>query len=81
MYVGLVHAVQAAGQLPSSDPRTTVDLMLAAIEGVKLRATFEPHIAESAEQQTIVAGLMRILLSSVHSTSHFVLPSRSPQFA
>jgi hypothetical protein len=41
-----------------------VDLMLAAMEGVKLRAGFEPHIGEPSEQRTIVDGLMTILVGA-----------------
>ena len=64
-YVGLVLAAQAAGQLRVSDPRGAVDLMLAAIEGVKMRAAFEPYIADPAEQHSIVEGLLGIVGSSV----------------
>ncbi len=63
MYVGLVLAAQAQKQLSVREPRAAVDLMLAAIEGVKLRATFEPHIADSTEQARIVQGLIGILAS------------------
>jgi len=63
-YIGLLTAVQAAGQGSVADPRTAVDLMLAAIEGVKVRAVYEPHIACEEEQKTIVEGLMSILVSS-----------------
>jgi AcrR family transcriptional regulator len=62
-YVGLLAAVIASGQLETGDPRASVDLMLEAIEGIKLRATFERHIAESAEQEKLVEGLMGILES------------------
>ncbi len=63
-YVGLLTAVQASGQASAANPRSAVDLMLAAIEGVKLRAVYEPHIACTEEQKTIVEGLMSILVSS-----------------
>jgi len=62
LYIGLLTAAKAAGQTSVENPRATVDLMLAAIEGVKLRAVYEPHIACEAEQQTIVEGLMNILV-------------------
>lgn len=61
MYVGLVAAAQAARQLPDADPRAAVELMLAAIEGVKMQAAFEPHISSPEEQQEIVAGLLAFL--------------------
>ena len=35
--------------------------MLVALEGVKLRAVYEPHLACEEEQRTIVDGLMRIV--------------------
>lgn len=67
LYVGLLTAVKDAGGTTVDDPRTAVDLMLAAIEGVKLRAVYEPHIAAEEEQRTIVDGLMRILVPSAPS--------------
>lgn len=67
LYVGLLTAVRDAGGTAVDDPRTAVDLMLAAIEGVKLRAVYEPHIAAEEEQRTIVDGLMRILVPSAPS--------------
>lgn len=63
LYIGLVRAIEAAGNSSGDNPREVVDLMLAAIEGVKLRAVYEPHIASSQEQKTIVEGLLKILLS------------------
>ncbi len=63
MYIGLVAAANAAGQMNVSDPRVAVNLMLAAIEGVKLRAVYEPEIGEESEQQMIVEGLLAILMS------------------
>ena len=61
MYVGLVQAACVLGELSTPDPEAAVNLMLSAMEGVKLRATFEPHIAAPDEQAVIVAGLMQIL--------------------
>jgi len=61
MYLDLVRAAQAAGPWETADPLAAVNLMLAAIEGVKLRAAFEAHIADPAEQEAIVAGLLEIL--------------------
>jgi AcrR family transcriptional regulator len=60
-YVGLVSAACAAGQLRSPDPEAAVNLMLSAIEGVKLRAVFEPQIACPDEQHAILEGLLGIL--------------------
>ena len=59
-YIGLVAAAQAAGRLPPGNARRRVDLMLEAMEGLKLRAGFEPHIAEPGELQAIVGSLLDI---------------------
>lgn len=60
-YVELLRAVCAAGQLQTPDPVAAVNLMLAALEGVKLRAVFEPQIAAPDEQSSIVDGLLSVL--------------------
>lgn len=60
-YVGLVQAACAAGQLQLPDPEAAVNLMLSAIEGVKLRAVFEPQVAGPDEQTAILEGLLGIL--------------------
>ena len=62
MYVGLLLAVQGAGESAGAHPRRAVDLMLAAIEGVKMRAALEPHICDAEEQRSIVDGLLGILV-------------------
>lgn len=60
-FIGLILSAQAAGEIGSSvDARRAVDLMLEAIEGIKLRAAFEPHIAAPAEQRATVAQLLGI---------------------
>ncbi len=59
-YVGLVTAAQAAETVSHRDARRDVDLMLEAMEGLKLRAGFEPHIAKPSERQAIVEGLLGI---------------------
>lgn len=64
MYIGLAAAAKAAGQLSVADPRSAVEMMLAAIEGVKMRAAFEPHISDPEEQQAIVDGLIAFLRSA-----------------
>ena len=61
LYVGLVEAAKAAGQVHVDDPRRAVNLMLTAMEGVKQRALFEPDICTAADQQMVVEDLMRIL--------------------
>jgi AcrR family transcriptional regulator len=59
-YVGLVEAAQREGGLAKGDARRGVDLMLEAMEGIKLRAGFEPHIARPAERKAIVEGLLGV---------------------
>ncbi|KAA3611642.1 MAG: TetR/AcrR family transcriptional regulator [Planctomycetota bacterium] len=71
MYLGLVHAVQVAEREPVPDPRRAVDLMLAAMEGIKMRAAFEPQLGDRCEQEAIVSDLLRIL----------GFPLSSPSFA
>lgn len=63
-YVGLVAAAQREGELAGGDSRRKVDLMLEAMEGLKLRAGFEPHIARSPERRAIVEGLMGVFLQA-----------------
>ena len=60
-YVALVLAAQESGQLRSGNARRRVDLMLCALEGIKLRATYEPEIGDGQEIQVIVGELMEIL--------------------
>jgi AcrR family transcriptional regulator len=63
MYVGLVLAAESAGQIQVCEPRRAVDLMLAAIEGVKMRAAFESQICDPDEQRFVVDSLLSILTS------------------
>lgn len=62
MYVGLVLAVQAARGWDGSGARAAVDLMLAAMEGIKMRAALEPHLCHAEEQRSVVDGLLRFLI-------------------
>ena len=59
-YVALVKAAQRAGTITEGDVRRDVDLMLEAMEGLKLRAGFEPHIAKPAERKAIIEGLLGV---------------------
>ena len=59
-YVNLVAAAQKEGSLAPGDARRDVDLMLEAMEGLKLRAGFEPMIAKAAECKAIVEGLLGV---------------------
>lgn len=61
MYVGLVRAAHQAGRIDSPDPDGAVNLMLAALEGIKIRAVFEPEVGAADEQSRIVLGLLKIL--------------------
>jgi AcrR family transcriptional regulator len=60
-YVELVTSAQRDGSLAAADARRDVDLMLEAMEGLKLRAGFEPHIARPGERKAIVEGLFGVL--------------------
>ena len=59
-YVNLVTAAQKEGSLAQGDARRDVDLMLEAMEGLKLRAGFEPLVAKAAERKAIVEGLLGV---------------------
>lgn len=66
MYIDLLIAAPQAGQANPDDARAAVDLMLAAMEGIKQRAAFEPqHMIDPEQQERIVAGLMGILETSL----------------
>lgn len=60
-YVGLVMAAVAHGQFQTEDPRRAVNLMLEAIEGIKVRACFEPQISDACQQKQLVEDLIGIL--------------------
>ena len=66
-FVDLVTAAQRDGALGGGDARRDVDLMLEAMEGLKLRAGFEPAIAKEAERKAIVAGLLGVFTKSASS--------------
>ena len=59
-YVDLVKQAQERGLLKKGDCSHNVDLMLEAIEGLKLRAGFEPHISAPKERKVIAEGLLKI---------------------
>jgi AcrR family transcriptional regulator len=60
-YIGLVRAAAHAGRLQTDDPVRAVNLMLEAIEGIKLRALFEPQICAPDEETEIVRSLLKML--------------------
>ncbi|QNN22358.1 TetR/AcrR family transcriptional regulator [Planctomycetales bacterium ZRK34] len=61
MYEQLLAAVLYGRGRSAEDIRGSVDLMLAAMEGIKQRAAFETHMMQPDEQTRIVEGLLRIL--------------------
>ncbi len=58
-YIGLV---KAATGLSTRKAETRVDFMLSAMEGLKLRAQFEPHLSIRRNHKTIVTQLKRVAL-------------------
>ena len=59
-YVTLVEEGQERGLLKHGETAHDVDLMLEAIEGLKMRAGFEPHISSPKERKKIAEGLLKI---------------------
>ena len=60
-YIGLLYAVKYAdGKYSLELVRRDVDLMLEAMEGLKIRAGFEKQIVEPSERQVITASLLSI---------------------
>jgi len=68
LFIGLVQAAVAQDQLKIADPRVAVDWMMATIEGIKQRASFEPEICTPAQREILVQGLVQIVskASPVH---------------
>ena len=64
LYIGLIQSACNAGQIQVADPRMAADWALATFEGIKQRASFEPQICTTAEQESIVDGLRQILLTA-----------------
>lgn len=60
-YLDLLTAAWNATGRDASKARRRVDLMLEAMEGLKLRAGFEPGIARPDERRAMVADLLSIL--------------------
>jgi len=61
LYIGLVTAVkQGSGKGEIEVVRRDVDLMLEAMEGLKIRAGFEKHITDPSERQAITGSLLSI---------------------
>jgi AcrR family transcriptional regulator len=76
-YVGLVKSAIVAGELQVEDPEQAVNVMLATMEGIKLRALFEPEICTAVEENRIVDSLRDILgFRQSHAPSRMV-PSKN----
>ena len=60
-FTQLLQAADQRGQLHVADPRSAAEWMMAAIDGVKQRATFDPGICTSAHVEVVVEGLLRIV--------------------
>jgi len=61
LFVGLIQAAVNAGRIRIRDPRRTADWLLATFEGVKHRASFQPHACTASERDALVEGFMEIL--------------------
>ena len=60
-YIGLLYAVKHAKSSSSLEyVRRDVDLMLEAMEGIKIRAGFEKHIIDNSERVVISENLLSI---------------------
>ena len=60
-FIALVEAAQATGEISTGNARRRVDLMLCALEGLKLRTTYEPEIADTVEMSSVVKDLLAVL--------------------
>jgi len=58
-YIGLV---KAATRLATREVERRVDFLLSAMEGLKLRAQYEPHLCVSSSHKVIVSQLRRVAL-------------------
>ena len=61
MFLGLVEAARASGQFEVVAPEKSVNLMLDALEGIKLRAMFEPALCSPDGEKSISDCLMEVL--------------------
>jgi AcrR family transcriptional regulator len=60
-YIALLTDAMAGGGIATSDPETAVDLMLAAMEGYKLRALFEPELCNARAERRISGELLGLI--------------------
>lgn len=68
-YAQLLEAACVAGQITVADPGAAVEWMIAAIDGIKYRAGFDPKMCTPKNCDRIVAGLMRIVAAAPESPS------------
>lgn len=61
IYIDLLSRVPGATRPSAREIQSRVNLMLATMEGIKQRASFEPEIAAPRHQRETVAALMGIL--------------------
>jgi AcrR family transcriptional regulator len=66
-YTRLLEKACAQGQVQVAEPRAAVEWMVAAIDGIKQRATFEPKICTAAHCDQVVESLLRILTVATES--------------
>ena len=60
-YISLLLDAVTSGEVTTSDPEAAVDLMLAAMEGYKLRALFEPRLCAHSAESRIARELLGIV--------------------
>jgi AcrR family transcriptional regulator len=60
-FTRLLQAVSDSGRLHIADPRAAAEWVMASIDGIKQRATFDPDICTPAHCEVVVAGLLRIV--------------------
>jgi hypothetical protein len=58
---GELAAAALTGRMTASDPRSAVNLMLDATEGIKLRTAFKPQIPDLDEQRAVAQASFDIL--------------------
>lgn len=63
-FIQLVRAAADEGKICVKTPSYAVDMMLSAVEGIKLRAVFEPEICEKDSIEGFVAELLKIVSAS-----------------
>lgn len=61
LFIDLVEAANRGGQISVADPRDAVELMLAATEGIKQRAAFEPESCAPQRIEPTIESLLGIL--------------------